>query len=84
MEGSKGGSLGDQGVGGARNSVESKLIMPDVAQFFFSFKRLLWVSFPKWNCRDGKMSFSCYGNRSWLEPAGAAAGVEQVARNLAL
>ena len=27
--------------------------------------------------QDGKMSFSCYGNRSWLGPAGAAAGVER-------
>ena len=74
-----------KGVGGARNSVQSKLTMPDVALFFFffSFKKLLWASFPKWKCRDGKMSFGCHGNRSWLGPGAAAAGAELVAGNLA-
>lgn len=74
-----------KGVRGARNSVQSNLTMPDVAQFFFFFlkKKLLWVSFPKWKCRDRKMSFGCHGNRSWLGPARAAAGAGLVARNLA-
>ena len=30
-----------RGVGGARNSVQSKLTMPDVARFFFSFKKTI-------------------------------------------
>lgn len=35
-----------KGVGGARNSVQSKLTMPDVAQFFFFFLKKNYYGFP--------------------------------------